>query len=374
MATPIRTAVVGAGLAATVFHVPLVLSLPELFVLHSVVERTPPAEMQPEGTIAKKFGVQVKLVHKFEDVLSDPRVELVIIATPNSTHYGFAKAALEAGKHVLVDKPVTTTYEEAKELGTIAQKNNVILYAFQNRRWDSDYLTLRKILEKGTLGHITDFVSHYDRYRNFLKGSWKETASPGTGLIYDLGTHVIDQALHSFGRPEKVTGFLQNLRGIGDESVDDNFTIILHYPRTEENPYLQTAILRAHPLSQRTPQLRFTVRGSKGTFVKYGLDVQEEQMKQKGVEAFGKDWFGRESEDIYGELEVVEKEGDNAPTKSRVPSEKGTYQELYRNLAAGIRENAELKVKWNEAAMVMLIVELAIQSSKEGRTINVPTD
>jgi predicted dehydrogenase len=167
----------------------------------------------------------------------------------------------------------------------------------------------------------------------------------------------------------------------------------LHYPRTEENPYLLTATLRAHPLSQRTPQLRFTVRGSKGTFVKYGLDVQEDQMKQRGVEAFGKEWYGRESEDIYGELEVVEKEGDNAPIKSRlvhtslfslraandrnicrVTSEKGTYQELYKNLAAGIRENAELKVKWNEAAMVMLIVDLAIQSSKEGRTINVPTD
>lgn len=372
MTNPIRTGVVGAGLAATAFHVPLVLSLPELFVLHSVVERTPPAD-RPQGTVASKFEVSVNLVRKYEDLLSNPDIELIIIATPNATHYNFAKAALEAGKHVLVDKPVTTTYEEAKELGEIAQRKHLVLYAFQNRRWDSDYLTLRKVLEKGTLGHITDFVSHYDRYRNFLKGSWKETASPGTGLVYDLGTHLIDQALHSFGRPSKVTAFIQNLRGIGDDSVDDNFTIIMHYPRSDTNPYLLTVTLRAHPLSQRTPQLRYTIRGSKGTFVKYGLDVQEEQMKEKGVQAFGKDWFGKESDDIQAELEVVEKEGDNAPIKSRIQSERGAYQELYKNLAGAIRNNAEMAVKWSQASMVMLIVDLAVQSSKEGRTIDVPS-
>lgn len=348
------------------------LSLPELFVLHSVVERTPPAD-RPQGTVASKFEVSVNLVRKYEDLLSNPDIELIIIATPNATHYNFAKAALEAGKHVLVDKPVTTTYEEAKELGEIAQRKHLVLYAFQNRRWDSDYLTLRKVLEKGTLGHITDFVSHYDRYRNFLKGSWKETASPGTGLVYDLGTHLIDQALHSFGRPSKVTAFIQNLRGIGDDSVDDNFTIIMHYPRSDTNPYLLTVTLRAHPLSQRTPQLRYTIRGSKGTFVKYGLDVQEEQMKEKGVQAFGKDWFGKESDDIQAELEVVEKEGDNAPIKSRIQSERGAYQELYKNLAGAIRNNSEMAVKWSQAAMVMLIVDLAVQSSKEGRTIDVPS-
>jgi predicted dehydrogenase len=174
-----------------------------------------------------------------------------------------------------------------------------------------------------------------DRYRNFLKGSWKESAAPGSGLVYDLGPHLIDQALHSFGRPAKVTGFLQNLRGIGNEAVEDNvsvfaqlhsnsayfdlfkFTVILHYDRTQSNPYLLTAILRCHPMSQRTPQLRYTVRGSKGTFVKYGLDVQEEQIKAKGMEAFDKDSFGREPEEFQAELEVVEKEGDNAPLKSK---------------------------------------------------------
>ncbi|KAG8828994.1 hypothetical protein FRC17_007227 [Serendipita sp. 399] len=376
---PIRVSVVGAGLGATVFHVPLVLSSPDLFTLHSVVERTPPAEMQPEGTIAKKFNVKTKLVNKFENVLSDNAVELVIITTPNSTHYEFAKAALEAGKHgayraiLLVDKPVTTTYEEAQELGRIATRKNLVLYAFQNRRWDSDYLTLRKVIDQGSLGHITDFVSHYDRYRNFLKGSWKESATAGSGLIYDLGTHLIDQALHLFGRPAKITAFLQNLRGIGEDNIDDNFTILLHYPRTETNPYLLTVTLRGHPLSQRTPQLRYTIRGTKGTFVKYGLDVQEEQLKSLGAGVFEKEWFGREQEEIHGELETVEKEGDNAPLKSRVVSEKGDYRALYRNLGAAIRDGEELKVKWKEAEMVMLIVDLAIVSSREGRTLDVPS-
>lgn len=162
----------------------------------------------------------------------------------------------------------------------------------------------------------------------------------------------------------------------------------MQYPRSEANPYLLTVTLRAHPLSQRTPQLRYTIRGSKGTFVKYGLDVQEEQMKEKGVEAFGKEWFGKESQDIQAELEVVEKEGDNAPVKTRcafytfvvislnpfrIESERGAYQELYKNLAGAIRDGAEMAVKWSQAAMVMLIVDLAVQSSKEGRTIEVPT-
>lgn len=368
---PIRTAVVGAGLAATVFHVPLVLSLPLLFNLFAVVERTPPAQA-PEGTIAKKFGVKPKLYTRLEDLLDDPEVELVIVATPNSTHFEFSKKALEAGKHVLVDKPVTTTYSEAQELGKLAKSKGRVLYAFQNRRWDSDYLTLREVLDAKSLGDITDFESHFDRYRNFLKGSWKESAKAGSGLIYDLGTHLIDQALHTFGRPAKLTAFLQNLRGIGEDEVDDNFTIILHYPRTDQNPYLLTVTLRAHPLSQRTPQLRYVVRGSKGTFVKFGLDVQEEQMKERGVEAFGKDWFGRESEEIHAELETVQQEGDKALSKKRIVSKKGNYQALYENLAGAIRKGDALSVQWSEAETVMLIVELAIKSSKEERTVEVP--
>lgn len=171
-----------------------------------------------------------------------------------------------------------------------------------------------------------------DRYRNFLKGSWKETVAAGSGLVYDLGPHLIDQALHLFGRPARVTAFLQNLRGIGNEEVEDNvgvsgtsiflyltfmqFTVILHYNRTEANPYPLTAILRAHPLSQRIPQLRYVVRGSKGTFVKHGLDVQEEQVKNKGAAAFEDEWFAREPEELEGELEV-QREGDSIPIKSK---------------------------------------------------------
>ncbi|PVG04835.1 NAD(P)-binding protein [Serendipita vermifera] len=369
---PVQVALIGLGIAGTIFHTPLVLSLPNLFTLRYVVDIVGDPSSAGQEAFVEKYGPNAKFTSKFDDVLSDPEIGMVIVASPTYTHFDFTKAALEAGKHVLVDKPVTVTYKEAKKLGEIARQRNRVLYAFQNRRWDSDYLTLRRILQEGKLGAVTDFVSHYDRYRDFLKGTWKERAVPGGGQFYSLGPHLIDQTLNAFGRPASVTAFIQNIRGTGDLNVDDDFTIILHYPRTEKNSHLLTATLRGHLLSLRSPQQRFVVRGSKGTFSKYGMDAQEEQMKKHGHKAFLQNDFAIEPSNIWGQLETLDENGQVKST--RVESEKGHYQDLYRNLFAVIREGAEPAVKWEEAELTMLITELAIRSSKEGKTIPIPPD
>ncbi|TDL29610.1 NAD-binding protein [Rickenella mellea] len=364
--SPIKTSILGVGLAGLTFHVPFVLALPELFQLHSVLERNPSSD---GGKVNQRFGVSVKIYTSLEDILKEPEIELIIVCTPNSTHYPFAKAALSAGKHVLVDKPVTTTSAEARELGELAKAKNLVLYAYQNRRWDSDFLTLRRLLGDAasspiSLGDLFEFESHYDRYRTDLKGSWKDQ----NGITWDLGSHLIDQTVALFGRPEKVTGFINNLRGIGDADVDDNFTIHLHYPRSSIRPYPLTAILRAHMLSVRIPQLRYVIRGSKGTFTKYGLDVQEEQTKAiaKPNEVF-KDDYGREPDSIQAVVENMSESG--AVTRSLIPSEKGAYVELFRNLAAAIRKREEVKIKWDEVITVLEIIESAYRSSQEGRTV-----
>ncbi|GAW07706.1 NAD -binding protein [Lentinula edodes] len=281
---PIKCCAIGAGLATLTFHVPFVLGLPSLFTLHGVLERNP---RTPSGTVCDSFrlsSAEVKLYRTLEEVLSDPDIDLVLIGTPNDTHYALAKAALEAGKHVLVDKPVTPSAQEAKELGELARDKGKVLYAFQNRRWDQDFLALKKLLDlpdsdPKSLGTVVEFESHFDRYRLGLKGSWKDEPRPAAGLIYDLGSHLIDQTLCLFGRPTQITAFASNLRGVGHPDVDDNFTIHMHYPAGSALPYPFTAILRAHPLSVHSPQLRFNVLGQKGSYIKYGVDVQEEQLK-----------------------------------------------------------------------------------------------
>ncbi|KAF8481349.1 NAD(P)-binding protein [Gautieria morchelliformis] len=362
MPLPIRTAVVGVGLAGTVFHLPLLAALPDLFAVHTLVERNP-----QEGGKAQKFGLSPKVVGSYEEVLADSEVELVVIGTPNATHYPFAKAALEAGKHVLVEKPITPTYREAASLQSLATSKRLVLYAFQNRRWDSDFLTVRKLIQDGTLGYLTEFESHFDRYRKSLRVNWHAADVPGSGLVYDLGSHLIDQALVLFGKPERVTAFLQNLGNL--EDVEDNFTIFLHYASNSRKPHPVTVILRAHFLSARSPQFRYSIKGTKGSYTKDGVDTQEDQLKG-GVPIFDPA-FGVEPEDIHGLLEILQP--DSTVLKTRVPSEKGTYVSLYRNLAASIRDpSVPLDIKWEEAATVIQIIELAKQSSSEGKTMDVP--
>ncbi|TFK43385.1 hypothetical protein BDQ12DRAFT_674892 [Crucibulum laeve] len=375
MPNKINTCVLGVGLSGLTFHVPFILALHNTFNLHSVLERNPRA---PGGKVQERFGVSPKVYKSLDDVLADAEIELVVVGTPSDTHYSFAKSALQAGKHVLLDKPVTATAAEAEELGNLAREKNLVLYAFQNRRWEADFFALKRLLQlppssPQSLGTLLEFESHYDRYRKNLKGTWKDIPAPANGLTYDLGSHLIDQALVLFGRPDKVTAFIQNSRGIGHPDVDDYFTIHFHYVRSSTRSYPLTAILRAHSLSVRSPQLRYIVRGIKGTYIKYGVDVQEDQLKViSSPNAIHETQYGREPEYLHGTLEHIEAD-DVTVTKSVWPSEDaGAYADLFRNLGAAIREGAEPEVKWSEATAVIEMIELAYKSSKEGVTLDVP--
>ncbi|KAJ7047504.1 hypothetical protein C8F04DRAFT_1059091 [Mycena alexandri] len=372
--TPVKTCVLGVGLSGLAFHIPFVLALPECFTLVSVLERNPQSE---GGKLRERFGVSVKIHNTLEQVLGDPEIELVIIGTPSPTHFSYAKAALEAGKHVLVDKPVTSTSAEARELGQLAKAKGLILYAFQNRRFDSDFISLKKLLalpasSPQSIGDIVEMETHFDRYRKGIKNSWKDQPGPGIGHTYDLGTHLMDQALALFGRPDKLTAFIQNTRGVGNPDVDDSFTIHMHFAAGGKLPRPVTVIARAQLTSVRALQPRYVVLGTKGSFVKYGVDIQEDQLKVISTpNAVHEKGYGVEPESIWGTVECIE-EDDVTMNKTIWPSEPGCYADLFRNLAAAIREGAEQAIKWEEATAVIEMVELAHKSSKEGTTIVVP--
>ncbi|KZT12862.1 oxidoreductase [Laetiporus sulphureus 93-53] len=383
---PIKSAVIGVGLGGMTFHIPFVLAHPKYFTLHAVLERNPE---RPGGKLAARFGAEaakgVAIYRTYEEVLADPQIELIFISTPSETHYALAKQALEAGKHVLVDKPVTATAAEAYELGEIARIKQRVLYPFQNRRWDSDFLTLRKLLDlpssdPRSLGTLVEFESRFDRFRTTLKNTWKDLPIPANGLTYDLGAHLIDQALVLFGRPTKITAMIENIRGIGHEEVDDCFTIFLHYPRRPASPpgSLQptsfSCILRGHILSVRSPQVRYVVRGTHGTYIKFGVDVQEDQLKviRHPAEITSLPTYGLEPKDIWGTVENLAE--DDKVIKSPWPStERGNYSALFVDLAKTIREGKEQAVKWAESAEVIELIELAYRSAKEERTVVVPT-
>ncbi|KAH9850027.1 oxidoreductase [Lenzites betulinus] len=381
---PIKTCVLGVGLGGLTFHIPFVLARPNLFKLRAVMERNPKA---PGGKLQARFGEEAAkgvIIHRtVEDVLADPEVELVIITTPSETHYELAKKALQAGKHVLVDKPVTAHFSQAQELGALAKSKNVVLYPFQNRRWDSDFLALRKLLDlpadhPQSLGTLFEFESRFDRYRAELKGTWKDLALEANGLTYDLAAHTIDQALVLFGRPTKITAFVENIRGLGSKEVDDCFTIFLHYPAPKAasgvQPQSLKVILRAHILSVRSSQVRYIVRGTRGTFLKSGVDVQEDQLKviasPAAVSATPE--YGVEPKEIWGTLDNLGPDGSTVVSSVWPSTEPGAYVGLYENVAAVIRDGAEQAVKWEQSAEVIELIELAYQSAREERTLAVP--
>ncbi|OCB84537.1 NAD-binding protein [Sanghuangporus baumii] len=368
---PIKTCVLGTGLSGLTFHIPFILALPDLFTLYAVLERNPKTE---GGRVKERFGVTIKIHRTFEDVLADNEIELVIVGTPNATHYEFSKRSLEAGKHVLVEKPVSVTATEARELGESAKSKGLVLYAYQNRRWDSDFLALKKLLSQPadadiTLGDLVEFETRFDRFRLGIKGTWKDEKLPAAGLVYDLGVHLTDQVVSLFGKPAKVTGFVQNVRGVGHPEVDDAFTVVLRYPVSKGRKYPMNVFVRGHMLSVRDPQVRYVVRGTKGTFVKYGVDVQEDQLRQiPAPQNIFNPEYGKEPEAIWAEVDVRDETGKIS--KKQWPSrDAGCYVELFRNLAGAIRNGEELKVKWEEATTVLEIIEAAHRSSKEERTI-----
>jgi predicted dehydrogenase len=346
MAQPIRVGLVGFGISATVFHAPFFVTMPQ-YELVAVLERSKNESQQ-------KYPF-VKVVRSIEEMLADPAIDLIVITTPNVTHFPYAKAALLAGKHVVVEKPFTNTSAEAMELVELAAGSNNVLSVYQNRRYVSDFLTIKDIIDQQLLGTIHEFEGHYDRYRAEARpNAWREAAKPGSGILFDLGAHLTDQVLYLFGLPHSITADIRKQRP--HAKVDDYFDLRLDYGFTK-------VILHGSMLV-REPGPRYMIHGTVGSFIKYGEDPQEGLLRA-GVPPTGDNW-GREQEETYG---LMHTEINGELVKKRYPSQKGDYSAYYSNLYETIVNKAPLLEKPAHGFNTVKLIELAIESHQLQRTI-----
>jgi predicted dehydrogenase len=339
-AKQIKAGIVGYGLSGSVFHAPFLEAMEE-FKLISVVER--------HSDTALDEYPDVKICRDYRELLQDPLLDLIVICTPNTTHFSMARDCLGAGKHVVVDKPFVPTAAQADQLIKISEETGKKIFVYQNRRLDGDFRTIRKLIEQGTLGDILEYEAHFDRFRPEVPlGKWREGDKPGGGLVYDLGSHLIDQALVLFGMPEAV---FADIRAQREKSkVDDYFSIQLFYPR-------HTAVLKAGMFA-RTAGPRYKIHGREASYVKYGLDPQEALLK-KGMKPLGTGW-GLENEEYWGMLSYHE---DGQLLTRKLETEPGAYQDFYRNVHDVLVHGTEPLIRPLEAAEVISIIELAFESS-----------
>jgi len=347
----IKVGLVSYGMSGKVFHAPLLVSNPN-FCLKKILERSPKGskERYPDVEIATDYG----------SLLEDKEIELIVVNTPDRTHFELSKSALLAGKHVVVEKPFTMTTSEGEELNKLAKKQNRVLSIFQNRRWDGDFLTVKKVIDKKWLGRLVVFESNFDRYRNFIQEhTWKEEEDKGTGILYNLGSHLIDQALVLFGTPESVTADIDKVRT--GSNVADYFDLRLGYESVK-------VILRASYLV-REPGPRFTLHGTEGSFIKFGIDPQEQALNE-GRLPVGEDW-GKEEEKFRGLLNT---NLNGKHVRDNIDTIPGNYNIFYDNIYTVVRDGSELLVKPEEALNVIKVIEAAIESNQKQQTVflNVP--
>ena len=346
MKDKIRTGLTSYGMSGRVFHAPFLETNPG-YILKTVLERT------PKGSKEKYPGVNI--VTRFEELLSDKDIDLIIVNTPDYTHYELVKKALNAGKHVVVEKPFVVEFSHGKELIEIAEKENLVLSVFQNRRWDGDFLTVKKVIKDELLGRLVEYETHFDRYRNFIKeNTWKEEEGKGTGVLYNLGSHLIDQALVLFGLPVLVNANIRAFREGG--KVNDYFDIRLEYSNFR-------VILKSSYLV-REPGPRYILNGTNGSFVKFGTDPQEELLNI-GVRPDGDEW-AKEKKEFWGLLNTSISGKD---IRERIKTLPGNYNRFYNNVYKAIKGEEELAVKPGEALDVIRIIGMAIKSNREGRSI-----
>ncbi|MCJ1403181.1 hypothetical protein MMC11_006404 [Xylographa trunciseda] len=354
MPSQYNVGVIGYGMSAKVFHLPLISVVPEL-KLYSIVQRSP-----KPGDDAEKDYPDVKIYRSGEEMIQDEVVDVVLVLTTPGTHYDLSKLALESGKHVVVEKPFTPTSKEAHELIAIAKKHQRLLTVYQNRRWDVDFLTLSEMIRNKTLGRIVEFETHFDRYRPEVGTGWKTKPSPGGGVVYDLGTHLMDQVVFTFGMPTKITGFIGSQREHNPDGFEDSCTVLLHYDG-------MLATVKASVISLETAQLRYWVRGQKGSYKKYFLDGQEDELK-RGRKP-GDPEFGVEPKERYGMLTTME--GEAPSTNAYATVKPLTYGAFYTQFTKALKGEGEVPVDPEVPAEVIRLVELARQSSREGKTLSV---
>jgi predicted dehydrogenase len=353
--TPLRVGLVGYGLAGSVFHAPLIAAT-EGLALDTVVTSNPERQEQ-----ARAEFPDVRLTATPDDLLARAdELDLVVIASPNKTHVPLAGAALKAGLPVVVDKPIAGTAAEARELAALAEERGLLLSVFQNRRWDNDFLTLRKLMEDGELGDVWRFESRFERWRPQLKGGWRESGDPAEigGLLYDLGSHVVDQALVLFGPAAQVYAEA-DVRRAGAETDDDTFIAITHTNGVRSHLYVSATTAQLGP--------RFRVLGSRAGYVKYGLDPQEAALREGARPGDGTDW-GVEPEALWGRAGAGESPltGGGRP----VPTLPGDYPAYYAAVAAALRDGSANPVTALEAAAALDVLEAARRSARDGVVVS----
>jgi predicted dehydrogenase len=340
----IEVGLVGFGLAGRAFHAPVISRVAGLH-LAAIVQRT--------GGQAAEAYPNVRVLRNFDELLAMSEVRLIVIATPNYTHFDFARRALLAGRDVLVDKPFTTSVADARELVRLAEAAKRIVTVYQNRRYDGDFAAIREIVTTGTLGRIVNFETHYDRYRPNLKtGVWREQAGAGNGIWFDIGPHLVDHAMVLFGEPESVSA---EIRIVRDGAVaDDCFDVALHYP-DNLRATLSSSILAA------ATRPRFILQGVNGAFVKQSFDPQEISLRFDRIPEEGP--WGAEPEENWGVLTTPD--GDGFKTR-RIPGARCDYRNFYANLRDALLGREELAVSPQAALNVMQVLELARESSEKG--------
>lgn len=350
MEDEIGVGLVGYGMAARVFHAPVIGAVPRLR-LKKVVER--------RGDESRRRYPHVEVVRDVADLLRDEEVALVVVATPNASHFELARQSLLAGKHVVVEKPFANTSEEARQLIELARRQGRFLSVNHNRRWDGDFLTVRKLLDGKLLGRLVEYESRYDRFRNRRReGAWREEGGPGSGILYDLGSHLIDQSLVLFGPPRMITADVGIQRDFA--KADDNFALTLHHDGLK-------VTLKAGMLV-RGGSPRFRLHGTEGSFVKHGFDPQEEALR-RGLAPPAPDW-GEEPAEAWGTLDT---QVGGLHLRGRVETIAGSYQSFYQNIADAIEGRAELAVKPEEAFDTIRVIELALQSSEQKCAVPFPS-
>lgn len=345
---PINTALCSFGMSGWVFHAPFIRINPG-FNFYAVWERT--------KNMAQQKYPGVKTYRSLEEMLSDENIELVIVNTPNFTHFEYAKLALQAGKHVIVEKPFTVNAAEGMELIQLAQANNAVLSVYQNRRYDSDYRTVKRVLQDGLLGNIVEAEIHYDRFKEELSPKvHKEVPGPGTGALYDLGSHLIDQALQLFGMPNAVFADIAVMRPVS--KVDDYFELLMYYST------FRVRIKSSYQVREVLPGYVF--HGSKGSFIKPKTDVQEDLL-QAGEIPGGPSW-GTEPETQKG---LLNSEIKGELKRGYIDSERGNYGDYYDGMYQAIRNGKPAPVSAEDGLKVIQIIQSAFESHKKGRVIQI---
>ncbi|WP_018150350.1 oxidoreductase [Leeia oryzae] len=343
----VRVGLIGYGFASKTFHAPLITTTAGLQLVA--------VSSSDAGKVLADYP-DMRVEASPDALIASPDIDLIIIPTPNNTHYPLAKAALLAGKHVVVDKPFTLNLTEADDLIATARSMGKILSVFHNRRWDGDFLTVQTVIKKGLLGRLTHFESHFDRYRPLVRDRWREQGGQGSGLWYDLGPHLLDQSIQLFGMPEAI--YVDAMVARDNGRADDYCHAILRYADKRVTLHASALVGQLGP--------RFQLHGTQGSFQCFGLDPQEDDLKAGQTPANRCDW-GRAAQPG---LLTRYADGETAQ-ESPCPLLNGNYPAYYQGMQAAIAMGGANPVTAESARQTMLLVELGLQSIRERREVQV---